>query len=308
MNGVYHAGERDVQAHAGVTEMAERIGRSIKDRISAPAQDFLRTQPLVIVASSDLEGQVWASVLVGTPGFVRALDEVTVIIDAVPPPDDPLPTNLAANPAVGLLAIEFATRRRMRLNGRVQPQPDGTLVITADQVYANCPKYIQARQVHSASDTGDHLPSQHRADRLTNAQQHWIRQADTFFIASAHPTHGVDASHRGGNPGFVQVPDADTLVWPDYVGNNMFNTLGNIAAHPQTGLLFIDFATGSTMQLTGHAAIIWEAAQVRQYAGAERLLIYHITQVIETRHAIPLRWHFESYSPFNPPVDPGGQQ
>ena len=86
----------------------------------------------------------------------------------------------------------------------------------------------------------------------------------------------------------------------------MFNTLGNIAAHPQAGLLFIDFVADSTLQLTGQAAIIWDDDEVRQYKGAERLIRYQITQVIETRQAVPLRWRFESYSPFNPPVDSKG--
>lgn len=305
MQDVYHAGEREVQSRAGVQASADRVGRGIKDRISESMQDFLPTLPIIIVASSNAQGtDVWASILAGPPGFIRARDERSITIAAVPLPDDPLSTNRATHPSVGLLAIDFATRRRIRLNGNVHQQPDGILVITAAQVYANCPKYIQARQVHAAPHPTDHPPMYSRVDHLTNAQQHWIRQADTFFIASTHPAHGADASHRGGNPGFVQVTDAATLVWPDYAGNSMFNTLGNIAVHPHAGLLFIDFATGSTLQLTGNAAIIWDDAQVRQHAGAERLLIYHITQVLETRSALPLRWHFESASPFNPPLTP----
>lgn len=300
----YHAGEREVQARAGVEQMAARVGRSIKDHIPATAQDFLATQPFVIIASSDPQGQVWASVLAGAPGFVRALDAVTVAIAAVPLPDDPLAANLATNPTVGLLAIEFTTRRRMRLNGSCQRQPDGTLVMRADQVYANCPKYIQAREVQATAGPTAPQPSAHQAEHLTPAQQDWVRQADTFFIASAHPEHGADASHRGGQPGFVAVHAAATLVWPDYAGNTMFNTLGNIAAHPQAGLLFLDFATGSTLQVAGHAAIIWDTAQVAQYPDAERLISYSITQVRETRHALPLRWSFENASPFNPPVHP----
>ena len=62
------------------------------------------------------------------------------------------------------------------------------------------------------------------------SQRAWVAAADTFFIASAAPGGGADASHRGGNPGFVRVRDAATLEWPDYSGNTMFNTLGNITA------------------------------------------------------------------------------
>ena len=81
-----------------------------------------------------------------------------------------------------------------------------------------------------------------------------VRDADTYFIASSVPpsrlersaAHGVDVSHRGGKPGFVRVDrDADgvdTLTVPDFSGNNMFNTLGNLSVYPRAGLLFVDFA------------------------------------------------------------------
>ena len=103
---------------------------------------------------------------------------------------------------------------------------------------------------------------------LTAKQQDWIQKADTFFVATAHPFRGADASHRGGQPGFVAVVDAQTLIWPDYSGNMMFNTLGNIVSNPKSGLLFLDFDTGRTLQLTGAAEIVWEPAEVARFAGA----------------------------------------
>jgi predicted pyridoxine 5'-phosphate oxidase superfamily flavin-nucleotide-binding protein len=59
-----------------------------------------------------------------------------------------------------------------------------------------------------------------------------IRRADTFFAATAHASRGTDASHRRGNPGFAKVLDETTLRIPDYPGNSMFNTLGNLAVDP----------------------------------------------------------------------------
>lgn len=93
---------------------------------------------------------------------------------------------------------------------------------------------------------------------LTERQQDWITAADTFFIGSAHVQAGTDASHRGGNPGFVQVHDSRTLRWPDYAGNNLFNTLGNLNVEARAGLLFLDFEHGHTLQLTGSATVSWE--------------------------------------------------
>src|SRR4030095_14952481 len=69
-----------------------------------------------------------------------------------------------------------------------------------------------------------------RTTALTESQRLAIERADTLFIASVHADAGADASHRGGQPGFVRGLGERRLVSPDYAGNNMFQTLGNIAA------------------------------------------------------------------------------
>ncbi len=300
MLGIYHAGELGVQARAGVQEEAQQSERVIKTTMKPVAQEFLHQQPMAFVASVDAEARVWASVVAGPPGFMLAVDEGTIHIGEAPTVSDPLHDNLRVNSDVGLLIMEFAKRRRMRVNGRAEPQPDGSFDVHAQQVYANCPKYIQARRFEVITPAEQNPSDVSRTNRLTPKQEQWITQADTFFIASAHPEGSADASHRGGNPGFVTVVDPNTLIWPDYVGNKMFNTLGNISANPKAGLLFLDFDTGSTLQLTGEANIIWDATQIAQYKGAERLLSYRIDQVLEIENWLPLRWEFESYSPFNP--------
>jgi predicted pyridoxine 5'-phosphate oxidase superfamily flavin-nucleotide-binding protein len=300
VQGIYHAGELAVQARAGVQGMAQWVAGAIGTTMKPVAQEFLNQQPMAFVASIDAERRVWASVVVGLPGFMEAIDEKTVRIHAAPTVGDPLHDNLVENPDFGLLIIEFATRRRMRINGQAAVQPDGSFLVHAQQVYANCPKYIQARRVEVSTPDEQNTSDVSRTDQLTAKQQRWIARSDTFFIASAHPLGGADASHRGGNPGFITLADAETLIWPDYVGNNMFNTLGNIVANPQAGLLFLDFDTGSTLQLTGEANIIWDIGQILEYKGAERLVSYRIEHVLEIKRALPLRWQFESYSPFNP--------
>ena len=94
------------------------------------------------------------------------------------------------------------------------------------------------------------LPGRHRADP---------RGADTFFLGTTNPERGSDTSHRGGAPGFVRV-DGDRLWWPDYPGNNLFNSFGNLAVDPEAALLFFDFDTGRTLQLSGTAEVDWDAA------------------------------------------------
>lgn len=300
MLGIYHPGEVSVQARAGVEDMAQQVEGVIEPMISPRAQEFIEQQPMVFVASVDAEGRGWASVLAGRPGFMKAVDERTIHIDAAPNLGDPLRHNVLVHTYMGLLVMDFATRRRLRVNGLAERQPDGSFCVRAQQVYGNCPKYIQARQVEISAPVAPNASNVYRSDQLTAKQQQWITQADTFFIASSHPERGADASHRGGNPGFVTAPDANTLVWPDYAGNNMFNTLGNIDVNPRVGLIFLDFETGSTLQLTGEAQIVWDQARIAQHKGAERLVSFHITQVLEIQSWLPLRWQFDSYSPFNP--------
>ena len=142
-------------------------------------------------------------------------------------------------------------------------------------------------------------PSVQDFDSLTLTQQARITSADTFFIASMHSESGADASHRGGYPGFIQVVNNNLLLFPDYIGNNMFKTLGNIALNPNSGLLFVDFECGNTLQLTGKASIIWDE-RTQQFSGAERLIEFQIEGVRETMNATNLRWKFAEYSPFNP--------
>jgi hypothetical protein len=295
---MYHFGELEVQARAGVQHQAERVGKIISSAMPLAAQEFLLHQPFAVLSSVDMRGQVWISILTGKPGFMRARDEQTVTIEGVPPGHDPLRENLQANPNIGMLAIEFATRKRMRVNGKGELR-DNHVILYAEQVYSNCPKYIQARE-WELPDITPQTSSATRSSALTMPQQAWIKQADTFFIGSFHPQGGADSSHRGGNPGFVTVLDEKTLLWPDYIGNNMFNTLGNITAYPQAGLLFVDFDKGATLQLTGTAKIIWDMSHAVEFPGAQRLVEFRCKEVIETQSAIPLSWTFHDFSSFNP--------
>ena len=300
MTASYHAGELSVQRQAGVEEQARRIGQGIKATIPPAAQAFLQQQPMVLVGSIDTGGQVWASLLTSTPGFLMPIDERTLRIAATPVVGDPLRANLHDQAEVGLLAIDLTNRRRMRLNGQVECLPDGSCAVHARQVYANCPKYIQARTLETIA-TGVRGPGRiRRSDWLSAEQQAWVARSDTVFLASAHPEGSADISHRGGKPGFVRVVDARTLLIPDYAGNTMFQTLGNLQVNPQAGLLVIDFARGATLQMAGTTRLIWDAERVAGFAGAERLVEVTVAEVLEIADAHPFRSHTVEYSPFNP--------
>lgn len=288
--GSYHGGELEVQRRTGVAEEAEAVGRIVGDSLSPAATRFLDGQRLAIVASLDAAGQPWASVLNGPPGFLRTIDERHLRIAAVPAEDDPLAANLRVRPEVGLLVLDPQTRRRMRVNGRGSLAAAGVLVIT-DEVYGNCPKYIQRRRLvgEAAAPRGTTIVS----SRLDARQRTWIATADTLFIASYHPDSGADASHRGGEPGFVRVEGDRRIVLPDYPGNAMFNTLGNLLEYPRAGLLFLDFGTGDTLQVAGRAALRFEP---------ERALAIEVDEVRETPGGHRLIWELIERSPSNPRI------
>jgi predicted pyridoxine 5'-phosphate oxidase superfamily flavin-nucleotide-binding protein len=295
----YHPGALAVQARAGVGEATRRVGKGIRETLPPGFVAFLAEQPLAIVASAGSDGRLWASALTGPPGFLRALDERTLLVVAQAPPGDPLAANLVEGAALGLLAIDLATRRRVRVNGALRGWAEGGFVLETAEVFGNCQQYIQRRiPAGVAPPSGATVPR--RSAALTAGQRRLVASADTFFIASAHPAGGADASHRGGPPGFVRVLDERTLVFPDYAGNTMFNTLGNIVANPSAGLLFVDFEAGTTLQLTGRAEVVWDAERATEFPGAERVVTFQTDETVEIAGAHPLRSRLVGYSPFNP--------
>ena len=293
---IYHSGELAVQARVGVQAEAESLAKAMGGAVIKPAmQSFLASQRLAIASTIDSGNRVWASLLTGEPGFLQAVAEqiVKIAINS-----DDLKENLRLTEELGLLVIDLATRKRLRLNGKAKLQGEKEICLHTQQVYFNCPQYIQKREINTTLNRGK--SSVQIGETLSPQQQQFIQQADTFFIASCHPQGGADASHRGGYPGFVRVLQKNELVFPDYAGNNMFNTLGNLVENPQAGLLFIDFATGDTLQLTGKAAIALDSNKALQFAGANRLVEFQIEKVKSLTLATSLQWQFKEYSPYLP--------
>ncbi len=239
----------------------------------------------MVASSIDSNGRPWGSFIAGPPGFVRILSPQSIAIQSLPPKHDRLFRNLEVHNDLGLLAIEFAARRRMKIKGYGRIQ-NGVIRVEIERVYALCPKYIQAREVCVYPEE---LPAaQFVSSRsLSGAQQLWIGKADTFFLATHHPETGGDATHRGGLPGFVKVLSPSQLQFPDYEGNHMFNSLGNIHVSGKAGMLLLDFAGNRTLQITGRAEILWN--QPGRH-GSERAVSLRIEDVIEMRNAYPLSW------------------
>jgi len=266
---------------------------------------FFAQLPYVFVAAIDAAGWPLATLLTGKPGFVQSPDPSTLYIAALPEADDPAAEALVPGRSVGILGIDFSTRRRNRVNGRILSRDAHAIGVGVgvDQSFGNCPQYIQLRTLRydRRAETAEAASAAVESfTHLDEAARNAIAGADTFLVASRSragdgAAFGADISHRGGRPGFVRV-DGDVLTIPDFRGNRYFNTLGNLIAEPRASLLFVEFETGDLLQLQGVAQVDWNGA-TGQFSGAERLWRFHIARGWRHRASLQLRWSFGEYSP-----------
>lgn len=301
----FHAAELAVQQRAGVSAQADAVGRrGIRRAMPDQHRQFFAEQPFMLFGGVDGQGQPWATVRLGTPGFVSSPDARTLRIEGGALPGDPLAGQWHKGAMIGGLGLNPSTRRRNRVNGMVTSVEGETVTLEVSQSFGNCAKYIQSR-VPSRVEQGvaeSSVPLTISA-KLSEAERMLLAEADTFFIASANLSEqaglarGADVSHRGGPPGFVRVDDAFTLTTPDFSGNRLFNTLGNLIHDPRAGLLFIDFASGDLVYIAARAEIVWDGAELAAFEGAQRLVRFHIQEVRRSRGALPFRWSAVEFAP-----------
>ncbi|MDM4769956.1 pyridoxamine 5'-phosphate oxidase family protein [Solimonas sp. SE-A11] len=291
----WHAGEKAIQESLGVAERMESVGkRVIRDYMPDQHREFYAQVPFIVLGSVDGQGDAWATLLEGPPGFISSPTPATLAIQARRNPQDPASRGMGAGDAIGLLGIELHTRRRNRVNGTLGPSEDGRLQFTVDQSFGNCPQYIQLRDHAFVRDPTGEFPAEvHAGSVVDPVARAMIEAADTFFVASYADREGrrqVDVSHRGGKAGFVRVAEDGTLTIPDFAGNLFFNTLGNILLNGRAGLVFMDFASGDLLQMTGRAEVILDSPEIAAFQGAERLWSFRPTQVLRRPGALALRW------------------
>jgi ferredoxin-NADP reductase/predicted pyridoxine 5'-phosphate oxidase superfamily flavin-nucleotide-binding protein len=302
----FHRGEREVQTRLGVRDSSENIGkRFIRGYLPAEHKTFFSQLPFVLIGAVDSLGRPWASILIGRPGFIDAPDAQTLEINTRMVSGDPLQGYLSEGADVGLLGIEYHSRRRNRLTGKVAEFSEHSITITIDQTFGNCPQYIQARDYEVLPEIeaiGEPLATT-SIRKLDDRARQMIAAADHFYIATHYSenedatSHGADVSHRGGKPGFVRLEDDRTLTFPDFIGNNHFNTIGNIFLNPRAGLLFMDFESGDLLYLTCKAEITWDSEETRAFVGAERFVRLTVDEGLLIENAVPVRWDFQDYSP-----------
>jgi hypothetical protein len=304
MTEIFHQGELDIQQKTGEALIANSVSRMITEIIPARVDKFIEEQTMAIVSSIDLSDNIWISVLFGNIGFTSVLNPNTILFNRAnicSTKSDIFYNNIEKRKEFGSLFIELSTRRRFRING-VAEINKATIKILIQEAYANCPKYIQQRVLNIPIHFQPVNTILEKGITINQSTKDWIMQADTFFIGSKSNNNKLDASHRGGNKGFIQIVE-NVLKIPDYKGNSMYNTLGNIHQNSKTGILFIDFKKGDILQLTGTSSILFDQKSeedLLRTGGTGRYLLFTTEQWIRTEKHHQVDWKFLSNSPFNP--------
>ncbi len=306
----FHEGELRLQEQTGDREKIAVMTRHLmNDFMPDQHREFFEGLEYIFLGTVDAQGLPHASIVTGPLGFASSPDPKTLVIQTGDCAGRPAFAALDVGQAVGVVGLDLSNRRRNRMHGKITALDDVSVTITVVQSYGNCPKYISLREISERElpiergvvETGETLNADDSA---------LIEAADTFLIASYvqdgsdAPYEGVDVNHRGGQPGFVSVDSPSQITIPDYRGNNLFNTFGNLLLNPDAGLLFIDFETGDQLHLHGKASLIEDADEVAQTPGALRLLRVQISGVRRATMATSLRWTFVEHSPVNPDLTP----
>ena len=251
----WHKGEKLVQKQLNGEELP--YDNPTQSTMPMQHQIFFSNLEYFFIGSLDEQGRPWASVITGKSGFIQATDRNHLEVTTHPIIGDPLVHNLSQGEKhdgilVAGLGIDFSNRRRNKVAGRILEndfsfnEKDNTLKLTikTEESLGNCPKYITVRKILQVDATATKTLQDLNTRELPEQVLHTIEQASTIMVASKHLNdhEKMGLNHRGGPQGFVRYSNGK-IYWPDYSGNRLYQTLGNIATDPVPGLLFPDFST-----------------------------------------------------------------
>ncbi|KAH0833525.1 hypothetical protein AYO21_05204 [Fonsecaea monophora] len=184
------------------------------------------------------------------------------------------------------------------------------LVVKIDQSLGNCPKYLNKKHIVATEPKPRLLSS---SPHLTQKAIDLVHKADLFFIASAHKHEDMDCNHRGGPPGFIRVQqpasldEGSIIVWPEYSGNNLYQTLGNLESTPHAGLVIPDFESGDVLYVTGDTETLVGDAASKVIAKSNLAVSLKVTGARLVEKGLPFRGKLmedasQGRSPYNPRV------
>jgi NAD(P)H-flavin reductase len=133
-----------------------------------------------------------------------------------------------------------------------------------------------------------------------------ITKADLFFLSSAHGEEDMDTNHRGGPPGFLRILKNDSngfqLIYPEYSGNQLYQTLGNLQTTPKVGIVIPDFDTGNVLYLTGTTEILINEAASSLLPRVKLAVKITVSALRFVQQGLSFRGEPGELSPYNPPL------
>ncbi|OCH88660.1 hypothetical protein OBBRIDRAFT_757723 [Obba rivulosa] len=329
----WHRGEKRIQKKLELDGPMAQAWTWIAPAMPYEHQVFHTSRlPFLSVTTLDESGRPWSSLITGSPEdptreYAHSPTETQLRMNVRCWDGDPFHENVQLfGNRKGLLAglgISFANRRRNKFAGHVLrceiDGPDVRLEVEVNQAIGNCPKYINIRDLipcTNPSPTVVYKVSQLLdTDSLPDELVDLIVSSDTVFIGSSYqatkgdeakfPSH-VGNNQRGGRKGFIRVRnDRKTIVLPDYSGNRLLTSLGNIEATPVASLTFVDFATGDILYVTGTAQNLVGTEAQAIMPRQNVLTTVSVTGYTFVRDALPVRQRPGTdveRSPYSPPV------
>lgn len=233
----YHPGQLAIQTEANTRILADNLAHWV-----GPVAEFAEVADLLLFASEGDDSDLHFTVLSGGAPLAEATGDSAVAIN---PPDDGfrMPTG-----RVGGLAINMEAARRVRINGDIHYEGD-VAVLELEEAFTLCRKYVAPMVA---------LDESRRAGPLSCATTPvdnvkliaLLDAASTMFLASSAPDGAPDVAHRGGPSGFITYDAASgSITWPEFLGDGIFKSAGNVRATGRCTLLIPDFATGDALEI-----------------------------------------------------------
>ncbi|PYH45096.1 putative oxidoreductase, FAD-binding [Aspergillus saccharolyticus JOP 1030-1] len=318
--------------HEGELKMHNLLHVPPRDNPTVPALSYnagylLRTAPLLAIGTTDREGRPWTSIWGGEKGFARPTSQTTVELSApVDGRHDPVADILLKSPGGDVinserrtklmsgLVFDLENRRRVKLHGRTtEGSLDSNsgldqvelahLTLHIDASLGNCPKYMNKKQIIPALP--DPKPVSN-SPQLPPLAVDLLNRADCFFMSSSHGMTDMDTNIRGGSPGFVRLvsnePHGAVFAYPEYSGNRLYQTLGNLQTDPRAGYVFPDFETGNALYVTGETRILVGKDAARVLPRSNLAVVVTVTAAKCVEKSLAFRGVAGEPSPYNPPV------
>ena len=333
----WHEGEKEIQK---LTKVDTREDNPTSQMLAPRAAYIVQRYTLMSLGTLDAEDKPWCTLWGGDPPFVQPVAQgilgIKTTVDASYDPvakalfkgrmDGEVMREEGAGRMISGLSIELMDRSRWKLYGRMMAGALSTthddyneeagkagevqLVWKIEQSLGNCPKYLNRKKITSHTPRPKLISD---SSHLCAEALDLIAQADLFFISSAHQHEDMDCNHRGGPAGFIRVlqptstSEASTIVWPEYSGNNLYQTLGNLMTTPQAGLCIPNFTTGDVLYLTGTTEVLVGQPASTLISKTNLAVKMHITSAILVHDGLPFRGTpaddpSHGLSPYNPRI------